>query len=558
MGPIRFLVLLSLLLIQAEIIPPPNRRAAATVETQSVQAPVLKWQKGGCFASWCETGWYSSPAVADLDRDGRPEVIGSGYSIVVLDGETGELAWRVSSGHDRTEPGAGNVGRTWPGVAVADIDGDGELEIATAHGGGYISVYNHLGYFESGWPQHPVSSELRGLAVFDVEDDGTMEVLATAAVPDQINAWLFEHNGVVRAGWPQLSNDSGYAWGVYNDNAAAGDVDGDGFAEIIIPSDVHYINAYEENGSQIPAHPIYGGKGWGKVGVWESLETELRGWGTCSASDDRSERYRANFAHGAGVMADLNADGVNEVIVTGNVYDCIPGYPSQYTGVYIFHADRKRFDASGFNWDAAPYDTGAPLSEDYNLIENAQPNPVITDLDGDGNKEILYASYDGRVHAFWLDKSEHGGWPFAVYNPAQGFYTFASEPVVADLDNNGTAEVIFASWVQKGTGQSGSLYVLDYLGNQIHQVGIPPAFGSADWNGALAAPTLADIDGDPDLELVLNSAHSGLLAYDLPATAEARVLWTTGRGSFRRDGYLKTEVIVSYEHQAFLPLMRRD
>ena len=558
MNQIRFLVLLSLVLIQVKIIPPVHSQASSAIESQSVQAPVLKWQHGGCFSSWCETGWYSSPAVADLDGDGRPEVIGSGYSIVVLDGETGELAWRVSSGHDRTEPGAGNVGRTWPGVVVADIDGDGNLEIATAHGAGYVSVYNHLGYFETGWPQRPVSSELRGLAVFDLEADGAMEILVTGAVSDQINAWVFEHNGGVRAGWPQLSDDSGYAWGIFNDNAAVGDVDGDGFAEIIIPSDVHYINAYEENGAQIPAHLMYGGKGWGKVGVWESPETELRGWGTCSAGDDRSERYRANFAHGASVIADLNADGTKEVIVTGNVYDCIPGYPSQYTGVYIFDADRSRFDASGFDWDVAPHDTGAPLSEDYDLIENAQPNPVIADLDGDGNKEILYASYDGRVHAFWLDKNEHGSWPYAVYNPAQGFYTFASEPVIADLDNNGTAEVIFASWVQKGVHQSGSIYVLDYLGNAVHQVGIPPAFGAADWNGSLAAPTLADIDGDPDLELVLNSAHSGLIAYDLPGTGEARVLWGTGRGSFQRDGNLKMEAIVSYEHQVFLPVMQRD
>ena len=31
-----------------------------------LSAPVLKWQRGGCYSSWCETGWYSSPAVADV------------------------------------------------------------------------------------------------------------------------------------------------------------------------------------------------------------------------------------------------------------------------------------------------------------------------------------------------------------------------------------------------------------------------------------------------------------------------------------------------------------
>ena len=61
-------------------------------------------------------------------------------------------------------------------------------------------------------------------------------------------------------------------------------------------------------------------------------------------------------------------------------------------------------------------------------------------------------------------------------------------------------------------------------------------FGSGDWNGAMAAPTLADIDGDYELEVVLNTAHSGLVAYDLPGTTNARILWGTGRGSYQRTG----------------------
>jgi hypothetical protein len=53
---------------------------------QNIQVPTLKWQRGGCYNSWCETGWYASPAVADIDGDGELEVIGSAYSIVSLDG----------------------------------------------------------------------------------------------------------------------------------------------------------------------------------------------------------------------------------------------------------------------------------------------------------------------------------------------------------------------------------------------------------------------------------------------------------------------------------------
>jgi len=511
---------------------------APAVQAPAIQPPVLKWQYGGCYSSWCETGWYSSPAVADLDGDGGFEVIASAYSIAVLRGDTGDLLWRMASGHDRSEPGADSVGRTWPGIVVADVDGDRLPEIVTAHSGGTVSVYDQQGYFQPGWPRKASDRELRGLSVYDLEGDGTLEIVVTAAVGSKTNTWVYEHDGSLRPGWPQLVGDTGYAWGAYNDNAAVGDIDGDGWAEIVVPSDVHYVCAYEADGSQIPAHAMYGSQGWGKVGVWESLATELRGWGTCSAGDDRAERYRANFAHGPAAIADVDGDGNSEVIAVGNVYDCIPGYPSQYNGPYLFNADRSRFARSGYDWQAPPVDTGAPLDERYSVIENNQPNPAVADLDGDGQQEILFSSYDGRVHAFWLDKTEHGAWPYSVYDAGEGFYRYASEPVVVDLDGDGRAEVIVASWTQKGSGQTGKLHILDYLGHPLHEFDLPAAYGSPDWNGGLAAPTVANIDADADLELVLNTAHSGFVAYDLPGTAQARILWGTGRGNYQRSASL--------------------
>ncbi len=100
---------------------------------------------------------------------------------------------------------------------------------------------------------------------------------------------------------------------------------------------------------------------------------------------------------------------------------------------------------------------------------------MLADLDGDGRREILYPSYDGRLHAFWLDKTEHGAWPFDV--PGSGI-RFASEPVVADLDDDGQAEVIVTSWTQTAGGAArDSSLILNSQGQQLQAVSLPsPGF----------------------------------------------------------------------------------
>ncbi|KAA3663074.1 MAG: VCBS repeat-containing protein [Chloroflexi bacterium] len=496
--------------------------SSSNAAPDSVATPILKWQHGGCYNSWCETGWYSSAAVADLDGDNKPEVIGGTYSLFVLNGENGTVDWSVDP------PG----GRIWAGVVIADIDNNGDLEIVTTHGSGTVNVHDHNG--NQVWSKQPSGNELRGLVVYDIDNDSTMEIIVSAAIGSKTNTWVLEHNGATRSGWPRLNNDDGYAWGVYNDNATVGDMDGDGVAEIVVPSDVHYINAYEANGSQIPAYSMYGNKGWGKTGVHVDHAVDIRGYANCGSE------HRPNFAHSAASMVDVNNDGELEVIVVGNVYNCGTNpYTNLYEMPFIFNADRSRWSGSGKNWEAIPTPDGsaAPLIENYNVIESVHPNPVIADLDGDGLKEVLYPSYDGRLHTYWLDKTEHHNWPFNVNATGPG-YRFASEPIIADLDNDSKAEVIFTSWPQKGSNYVGKLHILSYQGSVLQEINLPAAFGSPDWNGGLAAPTIANIDADSDMELVINTSHSGFVAYDLPGTANARILWGTGRNNYQRTGSL--------------------
>jgi hypothetical protein len=488
---------------------------------RSIGQPILQWQRGGC-TSWCQTGWYSSPAVINIDADPQAEVIASAYSVWALDGISGATQWTFT-----------HSGRTWPGVALADIDKNGSTEIVVAKSGPAVFALRLDGSQLWAGSAPGSSNEFRGLLVADLDgNNSTIEVVVTRAAGSGVNTWVLNSNGSTRAGWPQMSSDTyGYSWGVYSNNAAAGNLDGDAQLELIVPSDVHYINALNPDGTSIPSY--LPGKYWGHVGAWEDWHEES-GWGDCYNNNaPRNKLNRANFADGPAVIADVNGDGSREVIVTGNMYDCRTPYTSRYIAPFIFNADRSRFNSGAYDWRTIPVDTGAPLSEDYNVIESYQSNPAVADLDNDGKMEILFSSYDGRVHAFWLDKTEHGSWPYSVYKPAEGFYRFASEPLVADLDDDGLAEVIFTSWTQKGSNRSGKLHILSALGQVLFEVDLPLGSG-ANWDGAMAAPTLANIDTDPNLEVVINTAHSGVVAYDLPGTESARILWGTGRGDFTR------------------------
>ena len=501
-------------------------------QVTNIQPPVLKWVHGGCDGIYCETSWYSSPAAADLYKDGHVEVIGGAYSLYILNGTDGSTIKKIDTSNDRI----------WPGVVVADLQPDGELEIVTARSGGILTVYDHHG--NTLWTKTiSPGNELRSMAVSDLDGDGSLEII-TASTASSSQWYVFEPNGALRPSvWPQLNpktDSNGYAAGCYNENIAAGDLNGDGRGEIIGPNDTHYIDAFNDDGSQLRASDIFGkrpdgtNKYWSQVGVHVDQAVDLRGYANCGVE------HRPNFADSAPIIVDLDGDGTLEAVVVGNVYNCgTDPYTDLYQIPFIFTADRTRWKAGGFDWTVIPKpdSKAAPKIEDWTKIETVAPNPVAADLDGDGNKEILYASYDGRVHAYWLDKTEHGNWPYSVYQPNEGFIRFASEPAVADLDGDGKAEVIFASWTQKGSGHTGKLYILDYLGNPLQVVDLPLGEGT-DWNGALAAPTLTDIDSDHELEVVLNTANSGLVAYDLPGTRTDGILWGTGRGSYLRSGAL--------------------
>ena len=108
---------------------------------------------------------------------------------------------------------------------------------------------------------------------------------------------------------------------------------------------------------------------------------------------------------------------------------------------------------------------------------------------------------------------------------------------MADLDNDGQAEVIFTSWPQNGGNRIGPApHPRARRAIQLHAVDLPAPPPATTGTAAWARPTLANIDADADLEVVVGTSSSGVVAYDLPGTANAAGLWGTGRGSLKRTG----------------------
>ena len=223
---------------------------------------------------YTEESYRASPVVVDLDGDGKLEVLNAAYSLVVMDAATGAEKWRINSGRDRSTAydNGGNVARqVFSDFKVADIDGDGKLEIVIAYGNGSISVLDNQGYFKPGWPKQPTTASLRSLALDDLDGDGKQEIIVGAGIGDPVSVWVYRCDGTVASGWPQLESGhngsyntsilgTAFSYGVFGNGITTGDMDGDGRPEVIVPTDTAYVDVYHADGSLVTTSELFGGR----------------------------------------------------------------------------------------------------------------------------------------------------------------------------------------------------------------------------------------------------------------------------------------------------------
>ncbi|MBU4406076.1 MAG: VCBS repeat-containing protein, partial [Candidatus Altiarchaeota archaeon] len=174
-----------------------------------------KWTKGTKGRSY-------SLAIADLNNDGRPEVVvGTTWGNGPISSSTGYISVLNSSGgeifNNRME-GGGIVS-----VAVADLDNDGTGEIL-AGSWPALSVFDHEG--NSKW-NYTAGGRVNALVAEDLDNDGNKEIIIASN-----DIYVLDNEGELICKNPVGSEV--YALEIK-------DLDGDGRAEILVGSDRFYI-----------------------------------------------------------------------------------------------------------------------------------------------------------------------------------------------------------------------------------------------------------------------------------------------------------------------------
>jgi len=193
-------------------------------------------------------GW---PSIADLDGDGKPEVVLTAWpAIRVINGQTGQL-WCGVDATDaaclmnpalRTAPIQIKGGSLGGPATIADFDGDGRPEAAVT-GGTAFAVYDFNrpdeqvvkpnadampapGAMYARWTAsiQDTSSAATGASAFDFQGDGVVEVIQQ----DECFARVFD--GATGAVLLEIMNSSS----TIHEYPLVADVDGDGTSELIM------------------------------------------------------------------------------------------------------------------------------------------------------------------------------------------------------------------------------------------------------------------------------------------------------------------------------------
>ena len=342
----------------------------AGYDTVSIRAEIARVKEGSYV--------YSSPAVADIDRDGIQEVfVASSYSMT----EGQVSGFRLIPQPDTVLSDNGNPYMVYhatplPGfpailprpiyssVALGDVTGDDTMEVIAAGEDMKLHVWDHRGNTLLGFPKD-LAMETRStpaLAELDTSSPGK-EIIVLSG---DSRVFAFKGNGELVAGFPALQ-----PWAdVVSSSPAVGDIDRDGNPDIVCCTN----------------------KG---IYIVDKAGKLLKGWPVSYSG----------MVLSSPALGDIDGDGYLELAVAIN--NKLHAY--NYNGTLV---------------------EGFPVEVSSSQL--VQSSPIMADVDGDRLPEIVIGSPDNAVMAFKNDGSDAAGFPLTL-----GGRTY-STPLAFDLDGDTT------------------------------------------------------------------------------------------------------------------------
>ena len=462
--------------------------------------------------------FVSTPAIADLDGDGKPEIVAASWDgsvyMIRADGTAAPgfpitlprvpscpldpAATRPAPCMDETY----RISRgSYGSPALADLTGDGHLDIVIAAFDGQVHVFQADGSIASGWP---------------------VEVHYTGVLTE-----AKEHNRITTT--PTVE-----------------DFNGDGIPDVLVGS-----NERLGKGEGAGAFYLIDGRGNLAPGASGQSPPYFEGWPVSVPSLP----VFPVIAEGTTTMAaaaDFDGDGVPEAVINGNVSIplIVPSHPGTQTGLGSLPErvlPERGVDAAGnVQMGLEPTAIFGPLSE-ASTPDTFFPllgQPSIGDLDQDGNLDVvtsggsLSLAQDLAAGSSGSGAGAKGQHLVAMWSGKTGKmlpaspirvedFMFFNNTVLADLTQDGYPEVI--------TG-TGGYYVRAFDACGREAKGFPKFTGQ--W--IVGTVAVGDVTGDGAMELVVGTRSGWLYAWRTGATSDSVVQWESFHHDNRNTGSLKT------------------
>jgi hypothetical protein len=410
--------------------------------------------------------YLGSPLCLDVDGDGRNEIIEASMT----QGEFGYEGTITIWQEDGTYlPGWPKVLGEEPwdamiasGLAVGDIDGDGDYEIVVVDDWNVMATALHVEtgeVVEGDWPievgGYWYAYIIGNPVLADLDGDSDSEIIVALDEESRESDGLFAIQGDGTFLWQRRYTTEG--------PMSVADFDGDGDVEIALcgygPGITRvYTFILDHNGQQIKRWRGGSKKGTAIADIDADGEPEL-----VFCTEDSVEavhidgstlwtaRVREPFGdYGAMSVGDIDSDGFSEVYVNSYIEE--DGFA--YSLVHAFDHEGRELSDAGFPKTLM----GDPW----------YCSPLIGDVDGDGQKELVVASAGAPIMAWEHDGSPTTGFP--MLDLSAEYFTC---PALEDLDQDGDLEMMVNGY--------------DY---QFHVIDLPGSYDPAttDWGVARHDP----------------------------------------------------------------------